>query len=120
MSQDDCDNNIGASTQFLQIPKDQRIDLQETVEHYCNVFFVFHFNSAKHDLKLLKSYSLPILVNEQEIEPTVIKKGNQFISFKFGDIQSLDILIFLGGATSLDFFLKAYRTSENKKSLPYE
>ena len=81
---------------------------------------MFHFNSAKYDLKLIKSYSLPILVNEREIEPTVIKKGNQLISFKFGDIQSLDKLIFLGGATSLDFFLKAYRTSENKKFFPFE
>ena len=61
------------------------------------------------------SYLLPILVNERNIEPTVIKKANQFISFKIGDIQLLDIMNFLGGATSLASFLKAHKTS--KKSI---
>ena len=43
-----------------------------------------------------------MLVNERDIEPTVIKKSNLFVSFKFGDPQLLDFMIFLGGATSLD------------------
>ena len=63
---------------------------------------------------------LAILVNERDIEPSVIKKANQFISFKFGDIQLLDIMKFLGGATSFDSFLKAYKTSETKGFFPYE
>ena len=107
MSQDDCDNKISASTQFLQIQKSQIFDLQGSLEQYCNVLPVFGFNSAKYDLNLIKSYLLPILVNERDIEPAVIKKGNQFISFKFGDFQLLDRMKFLGGATSLDSFLKA-------------
>ena len=81
---------------------------------------MFGFNSAKYDLNLNKSYLLPILVNERDIEPTVIKKKNQFISFKFGDFQLLDIMNFLGGATSLDSFLKAYKTSETKGFFLYE
>ena len=63
---------------------------------------------------------LPNLLSERDIEPTVIKKANQFISFKFGDIQRLDIMNFIGGATSLDSFLKAYKTSETKRFFPYE
>ena len=120
MSQDDCDNEICASTQFQQIQKNQLIDLQEPLKRYCNVLPVFGFNSAKYDLKSIKSYLLPILVNERDIEPTLIKKANQFISFKFGDIQLLDIMNFLGGATSLDSFWKAYKTSETKRFFPYE
>ena len=81
---------------------------------------MYGFNSAKYDLKLIKSYLLPILVNERDIEPTVIKKANQFISFKFGDVQLLDIINFFGGATSLDSILKAYKVSETKGSFPYE
>ena len=119
-SQDDCDNEICASTQFLHIKKNQLIDLQESLERYCYVLPVFGFNSAKYDLNLIKSYLLPIPVNERDIEPTVIKKANQFISFKFGDIQLLDIMNFLGEATSLDSFLKAYKTSETKRFFPYE
>ena len=68
---------------------------------------MFGFNSATYKLNLIKSYLLPILVNDRGIEPTVIKKANQLISFKIGDIQLLDIMNFLGGATSLDSFLKA-------------
>ena len=63
---------------------------------------------------------LPTLVNEGNLEPTVIEKVNQFISFKLGDIQLLDIRNFLGGAKSLHSFLKAYKTSETKRFFPYE
>ena len=42
------------------------------------------------------------------------------MSFKFGDVQLLDIMNFLGGATSLDSFLKAYKTAETKVFFPYE
>ena len=117
---DDCDNGICASTQFLQIQKKQLIGLQESLERYCNVLPVFGFKSAKYDLNLVKSYLLPILINERNIEPTVIKKANNFVSYKVGDIQLLDIMNFLGGATSLDSFLKAYKTSETKRFFPYE
>ena len=40
--------------------------------------------------------------------------------FKAGDVQLLDTMNFLGGATSLDSFLKAYKTSETKIFFPYE
>ena len=81
---------------------------------------MFGFNSAKYDLNLIKCYLLPILVNERDIEPIVIKKVNQFISFQFGDFQLLDIMKFLGRAASLDSFLKDYKTSETKRFFPYE
>ena len=41
MSQDDCDNKICASIQFLQIQKNQIFDLQESLERYRNVLPVF-------------------------------------------------------------------------------
>ena len=100
--------------------KNQSVDLQGSLEHYCNVLSVFGFNRAEYDLNSIKSYLLPIPVNERDIEPTVIKKANQFISFNFGDTQLLDIMNFLGGAKSLYSFLKANKTSETKGFLPYE
>ena len=120
---DDCvveEEEKDSSTQFLQMQKNQLIDLQEHFERYCNVLPVLGFSSAKYDINLIKSYSLLILVNERDIEPTVIKKANQVVSFQFGDIQLLDIMIFLGGATSLDPFLKAYKTKKSKGFFPYE
>ena len=63
---------------------------------------------------------MSILVNEWGIEPTVVKKANQFSSFKFGDLPLLDTMNFLGGATSLDSYLKPYKTSETKRFFPYE
>ena len=95
------------STQFLQKRKNQFFDLQEQFEGYCNVLPVFGFNSAKHDINLIEAYLLPIFVFERDIEPTVMKKANQFVSFNFGDIQLFDFMNFLGGATSLDSFIKA-------------
>ena len=66
---------------------------------------VLGFNSGRYDLNLIKGYVIP-LINDKEAEPKVIKKANDFISFKFGDIQFLDIMKFLIGTTSLDLFLK--------------
>ena len=63
---------------------------------------------------------LPNLVNERDIEPTAIRKANQFGSFKLGDIQLLGIMNSLGGARNLDSFLKEYKTSETKVFFPYE
>ena len=108
------------STQFLQMQKNQLIDLQEHFERYCNTLPIFGFNSAKYDVILIKSYLLPIIVNERQIKPAVIKKPKQFVSFKFGDVQLLDTMNFLGGATSLDSFLKAYKTEETNDFFPYE
>ena len=81
---------------------------------------VFGFNIAKYDINLIKSYLLPFLVNDRQSEPTVIKKANQCVSFRFGDVLLLDIMNFLRGATSLDSFLKAYKTEETKGFFPYE
>ena len=81
---------------------------------------MFGFNSGKYDINLIKKYLLPILVEDKDIEPIVIKKANQYVSFKFVDVQLLDILNFLGGATNLDSFLKAYKTEETKGFFPYE
>ena len=120
---DDCnveEKENDLSTQFVQMQKNQLIDLQEQFERYCNVSPVFGFNSAKYDINLLKSYLLPILVNERDLELTVMKKANQFVSFKFGDIQLLDIMNLLSDATSLDSFLKAYKTKETKGFFLYE
>ena len=120
---DDCiveEEEKDLSTQFLQMQKNQIIGLGEHIEQHCNILPVFGLNSAKYDINLIKSYLLPILVYEPGIEPTVIKKANQLVSFKFGDIQLLDIINFLGGATSLDSFLKAYNTKETKGFFPYE
>ena len=117
---EDDNEEKDASTQFLQMQKNQLIELQEHLERYCNVLPVFGFNSAKYDINLIKSYLLPILINERNMEPTEIKKANQFVSFKFGDVQLLDIMNFLGGATSFDSFLKAYKTAETKGFFPYE
>ena len=80
---------------------------------------VFGFNSATNDRKLNKSFLQPIFINQRNIKPIIIKKANQFISFKFGDIQLLDTMNFFGGATNLDSILKAYKTSE-KRIFPYE
>ena len=114
------EEEIDMSTQFLQIQKNQLLELQQHFERYVSTLPVFGFNSGKYDLNLIKSYLLPYFIHERDIQPTVIKKANHFVSFKFGDVHFLDILNFLGGATSLDSFLKAYKTNETRGFFPYE
>ena len=113
---EDDNEEKDASTQFLQMQKNQLIELQEHLERYCNVLAVFGFNSAKYDINLTESFLLPVLINERNMEPTVIEKANQFVSLKIGDVQLLDNNNFLGGAKSLDSFLK--KQQKLKASFP--
>ena len=104
----------------MRIQQKQLLDLQRHFNDYVDTPPVFGFKIRKHDLNLVKAYLIPHLLNDTAIQPTVIKKSNQFISFKYSDIQVLDILNFLGGAASLASFLKAYQSEETKAYFPYE
>ena len=90
------------------------------MERDCNVILLCGFKSANYGLNLIKSYFLPNLVNQRDIEHTVIKKANQFISFKFGDIHRLDIMNLVGGGTNFESLMKSNKMSETKRFFPYE
>ena len=81
--------------------------MMHNLERYTKTLSVFGFNSGRYDINLI-----PYFFNEKEIEPSATKKANDFVFFKFGDVQLLGIMKFLGGASTLDSFLKAYIASE--------
>ena len=108
------------SQKILNQRKWDLLNLKEALDNYISTFPVFGFNSGKCDLNLIKSYLIPNLIKEKGLQPSVIKKTNHFISFKFGNMQMLEIMNFIGGATTLDSFLKAYESSETKGFFPYE
>ena len=58
------DDEADMSTQFLQIQKNQLLDLQQQFERYVNTLPVLRFNSGKYDLNLIKSYLLPYFIHE--------------------------------------------------------
>ena len=76
--------------------KNRLIELQEHLDRYWKVLVVFGFISAKYDINLVNFYLLLILINERNMEPTLIKKARQFVSLKFSDVQLLDFMKFLG------------------------
>ena len=91
ISESQLENSIkaedsNASNKFLRYQQKQLLDLQCHFNNYVDTLPVFGFNSGKYDLNLIKSYLIPHLLNDKAITPTVIKKTNQFISFKFGNI----------------------------------
>ena len=71
-------------------------------------------------MNLIKSFLLPLLINRRDSEPVPIRKANQNIPFKIGEIHFLNLLSSLSGVTNLDSILKAYKTSETKRFYPYE
>ncbi len=105
---------------FLKQQRQQWNQIRSEFIRYISTLPVFGYNSSRYDLNLIKEYLVPYLVNEKQIPPEVIKRTNQYVSFKFGDIQFLDIMNFLAGASTLDSFLKAYKTEETKGFFPYE
>ena len=94
--------------------------LRQDFENYYSTIPVFGFNSSRYDLNLIKEYLLHHLLLEKNVIPKVIRMGNKYIGMNFLGLQFLDILNFLGGATTLDNFLKAYGASEEKGFFPYE
>ena len=108
------------STQFLQMQSSHLVDLQEHFERYRNMLTVFGFNSAKYYLILIKSCLSLLFVNKRNIGPTVIKKANQFVSFKVGDTRFLILWHFLVSFRSLDSFCKIYTTNQTKRFFPNE
>ena len=77
------------------------------LERYTNTQPVFAFDSDQYDVNFIKSYLIPLIINEKENETSVMKKANDLVSFKFGEVQLLNIVKFLVEATTLDSFLKA-------------
>ena len=69
---EDDNEEKGASTQLLQMQKNELTELEENLDRYFNVLPVFGFNSAKYEINLIESYLLPILVIERIMELTVI------------------------------------------------
>ena len=94
--------------------------MKKHLERFFHTLPVFRFNSGRYDLSLIKLYLIPYLIRNKEQGTSVTQKGNNFISFKIGDVQFLDIMKLLGGETIIDSFLKAYRASETKGIFPYE
>ena len=88
------------SKKFFQIQKNQLIDLKQHLERYVNTLPFFGLNSGIYDLNLIKSYLIPYLIRDKEQETSVIKKANDFFSFKFENVQFLDIMKFRCGANS--------------------
>ena len=120
MSQDDSDNEICASTHFLQIRRNQLIEVQESLDRYCNVLTVFGFNSAKYDPKLIKAYLLPILVNERDIEPTLVKKANQIHLIQIWWYSVIGYNELSWRSNKLWFILEGIQNFWDKSIFPYE
>ena len=68
---------------------------------------IIGFDNATFDLNLAKSQLIPPLREERDLHPTVNRKEYQFLSFKIGNAQFLDIMSFLGSATSFVVFFQA-------------
>ena len=53
------EEEIDMSTQFLQIQKNQLLELQQHFQRYVNTLPIFRFNSGKNDLNFIKFYYYP-------------------------------------------------------------
>ena len=116
---DDCmveEEEKNLSTQFLKMQKNQLIDLQEHFERYCNVLPIFGFNSAKYDINLIKLYLLPILVNDRDIEPTVIRKPISLFLSSLETFTYLTLSISSAVLPVLTLFSKLTRSKRQRVS----
>ena len=83
--EDDNEEKV-ASTQFLQMQKYQWLELQEHLERYCNVSLVFGFNTAKHDINLIRVFFVLY---------------HQLVFYPFSSMRGIWNLLWLKKATNL-------------------
>ena len=105
------------STQVPRTHEAQFVDLQDQFGRHFEVLLVFVFNRVNYDVKLTKSYVIPIPVFEQDNETTVTRKSNKLFTFKFGDVHSLEKVFFLVKCTKVR---KSKRFSVRKVRLSTE
>ena len=80
---------------LLQMQKLQLKDFKRTMRTIveCGAILWIHQRKVRYQSK--KILLLPIFLSERGVEPTVIKKANQFVFFKIGFFQLLDVMKFL-------------------------
>ena len=116
---EDDNEKKDASTQFFQLQKNKLIERQEHLERYCNVLPVSEFISAIFDINLIKSYLLPFLMNERNMEPTVIKKPSNMCLLNLVMLSVSVLWIFSVEQQALTrFLLKLIRQQKLKFSFP--
>ena len=85
--QEDIDES-SASIHFLEIQKNQLVDLRKPLELYCTVLPVLVL--TMQNIVLIKPYLPPIVINERNNNTVISKKAKQNIVFKFDDIPVLE------------------------------
>ena len=78
----DDDQDITVTSQFPSTQKGKIIELQKHFQRYVKTLPVSGFNSAIYDLKFIKSYLIPLLVNEKT-RTKRHQKSKSFCIFQF-------------------------------------
>ena len=105
---------------FLQKQENQLNDMQEHFESYSNTLPVFGYNSVKYDLKLIKNYLLPILVNERDFEPFVFKNSTNLFR---SHLVMFNFLTFLTCLEVLPILIHSWKLTRHRRPkwfFPYE
>ena len=97
------------------LPKDQR----KKIEEWCDQVPTLGFNSGKYDLNLIKNHFAAELADTNK-KVRVAKNGSKIMFLLTDRLRFLDIINYLGPATSYDKWLKAYECETAKSWLPYE
>ena len=106
------------STQILQMQEEQSLNLQKQFERYCKMLPIFGFKNARYDINLIKYYLLPILVNERDIETTVIKEVHQFVPSNSVLFSLLTLWVFSVAALVSILFSKPKRLTRQSSFSP--
>ena len=102
-----------------QIDNLEDVGIQAKFEEYMSQIPVLSFNGSRYDLKVLKDYLTPILLELEEMR-YVIKRGSSYSCIATENFKFLDITSYLAVGVSYDNFLKAYNADSFKSFFPYE
>ena len=98
---------------------DEHKGLCEKFELYLQQIPVLGFNNAKYDLKVMRDFFIPALL-ELDLPRFIIKKGTSYNCIATASLRFLDICNYLAPGFDYNSFLKAYGASAAKSWFPYE
>ena len=95
-------------------------ELYERFEAYCKELVVFGFNSAGHDIKLIKKFLFKELCEHGQQPTFTVKKSGKYPCIKTEHLKFLDVLQFLAPGYNLKSFFKAFGVTEQKSFFLYD
>ena len=88
-------------------------------EEYITQLPVLSFNGASYDLRILKEFLIPVIIDLDSLK-FVIKKSTSYMAIVTEELRFLDVMYYIAPSFNYSQFLHAYGANAQKGFFPYD